>query len=128
MTTPATDGRAFCYCDDRLCITYRTDGNDEIVFAAEARQASVLRRLSTVQTQIGAGLVALTLTSPSGCAPAVVVNTGSASQGAAKPSVPTNSEQPSAPAVPQRCPWIPTTTAFPMRRTKCPTNRAHPRS
>ena len=108
------------FANDRLCITYRTDGNDEIVFAAEARQASVLRRLSTVQAQIGAGVVALTLTSSSGCAPAVIASSGSASQAAANTSNPANSDQPSAPARPQTLPLDSDYDRIPDAEDKCP--------
>ena len=56
----------------------------------------------------------------------MVVNTGSASQGAAKPSVPTNSEQPSAPA---RSPTLPLDSDYdriPDAQDKCPYERAPP--
>src|SRR5262249_7467515 len=92
------------FASDRLCITYRTNGNDEIVSAEAARRASLLRRLSTAQAQIGASVVALALASSSGCAPAAAINMGAASPGAANTSNTANSEQHSSPALPERVP------------------------
>lgn len=63
-----------------LCVRYATDENGEILHLREERTSSTVRRLSAARSQIGAGVVAMTLGSSIGCGPAPSVSTKPAAE------------------------------------------------